>query len=144
MLFERITAYFRCGPKYRGFATSDPRSGVHLTEKGRAGAARLIDAIGHPTFEGKPIPVEAIGTDPRRPSQKKERSYNPAQVLEKCRSRLLFRRYKEGRREETDVVHLLGLIGLYDHSASPTATAAFRSLFYFLLDFTRRRVHLFS
>ena len=29
-------------PKYRGFATSDPRRGVFLTDKGRQGAARAF------------------------------------------------------------------------------------------------------
>src|SRR5437660_7065532 len=37
-------------PKYRGFATSDPRKGVFLTEKGRDAAARGMEAVGAPTF----------------------------------------------------------------------------------------------
>ncbi len=32
-------------PKYRGFATSDPRKGVFLTEKGREAANRVVDAF---------------------------------------------------------------------------------------------------
>src|SRR5207245_8248663 len=33
-------------PKYRGFATSDPRRGVFLTEKGREAAAKVLDTLG--------------------------------------------------------------------------------------------------
>src|SRR6266446_4747228 len=46
-------------PKYRGFATSDPRRGVFLTEKGREAAAKVLDALGAPTFEGKPVESNA-------------------------------------------------------------------------------------
>src|SRR6266545_7704558 len=48
-------------PKYRGFATSDPRRGVFLTQKGREAAAKIMEAVGAPTFEGKQVErVEAL------------------------------------------------------------------------------------
>ena len=115
-------------PKYRGFATSDPRKGVFLTERGRTEVARVIEAIGAPSFDGKAITTEAPEVDPRRPSRNRERTYNPAQALEERRSRLLFRRFKEGRLDDADVVHLLGLLGLYDHTPPVEVRREFKHL----------------
>lgn len=126
--FRTNRSLLQMRPKYRGFATSDPRKGVYLTEKGRTEVARLVETIGRPTFEGKIASVEAQGVDPRRPSKDKERTYNPVQVLEDRRSRLLFRRFKEGRLVETDVVHLLGLLGLYDHTPPMEVRREFKHL----------------
>jgi hypothetical protein len=115
-------------PKYRGLATSDPRRGVYLTEKGRSEVARVMATIGEPTFNGKPVPITVAGIDPRRPNRDKERSFNPAQVIEDRRTRLLYRWYREQRLGETDVVHLLGLLGLYDHTPPIEVRRAFKAL----------------
>jgi len=115
-------------PKYRGLATSDPRRGVYLTEKGRSEVARVLKAIGGPTFEGKAVPVEAAAIDPRRPNKNRERTFNPVQLLEDRRTRLLYRRFKEDRLGDTDVVHLLGLLGLYDHTPPVEVRKAFKQL----------------
>jgi hypothetical protein len=102
-------------PKYRGFATSDPRRGVFLTDKGRQGAAKVHEALGPPTFEGKVVAVDLVPEN-RLGSKGKERTRNPAQIISDCKSKLLFHRFKEGRFEETEIVHLLGLVSLYDHT----------------------------
>jgi hypothetical protein len=115
-------------PKYRGLATSDPRKGVFLTARGRHEAVHVNDALGSPTFDGKTAAADAPAIDPRRPSKNRERTYNAAQVLEERRSRLLFRHFKEGRLEEGDVVHLLGLLGLYDHTAPVEVRREFKHL----------------
>jgi len=126
--FRTNRSLLQMRPKYRGLATSDPRRGVFLTDKGRTEVARVIALIGEPTYEGKAVPVESIGIDPRRPNKHKERTYNPAQVLEEARTRLLFRRFKDGRLKEADVVHLLGLLRLYDHSPPIEIRRAFKQL----------------
>jgi len=126
--FRTNRSLLQMRPKYRGFAISDPRKGVYLTEKGRSEVERVIEAIGVPTFEGKPIEIQPNGIDPRRPAKNKERTFNPAQVIEERRSRLLFRRYKEGRFEETDIVHLLGLLGQYDHTPPSEVRREFKAL----------------
>ena len=114
--FRTNRSLLQMRPKYRGFATSDPRKGVHLTEKGCNEVARVVAAIGAPTFEGKAINVDETVIDPRRPNKQRARAFTPAQLIEERRSRLLFQRYQEGRLDDTEVVHLLGFLGLYDHT----------------------------
>src|SRR5207253_3978145 len=65
-------------PKYRGFATSDPRKGVFLTEKGRDAAGKVLDCVGCPTFQGKPIEIVAA-SDIRPTTRGKERTRSPSQ-----------------------------------------------------------------
>ena len=115
-------------PNNRGWGTADPRKGVFLNEKGREAAVKVLEAVGPPSFDGKAIPLEAPPTDSRRPAKGRERTYSPAKDLEERRSRLLFRWFKEGRLEEADVVHLLGLLGLYDHTRPVELRREFKRL----------------
>lgn len=114
-------------PKYRGFATSDPRRGVFLTEKGREAAAKVLDVIAPPTFDGNAVIVEVVPGS-RSVPKGKERTRNPALIISDCKSKLLYRRFKEGRFEETDIVHLLGLVSLYDHTPPSTIRKEVRQL----------------
>src|SRR5438128_7194941 len=103
-------------PKWRGYATSDPRKGVHLTEKGKNEVARVIDVIGVPTFNGRSVHVGPADVDPRTEHREKKRTYDPHDTVKKIRTGILFRRYRDQRNDETGVVHLLGLLELYDHT----------------------------
>lgn len=115
-------------PKYRGFATSNPRTGVHLTEKGKSAAEQVLEKVGPPTFNGEPVRLEAPEVDPRRPAKDRERTRSPAQTLSDIRSKILFRRYSEGRLDETEIVHFLGLVGMYDHTLPAEVRRAFVDL----------------
>lgn len=114
-------------PKYRGFATSDPRRGVFLTEKGKDAAAKVFTAIGPPTIGRKPLPGEIVPVS-HPPATRRQYTRNPAQIIASAKSKLLYRRYKEGTVAETDVVHLLGLLAMYDHSPPKEVKKAFRQL----------------
>ena len=115
-------------PKYRGFATSDPRKGVFLTDKGRNEVKKLIQALGGPTFEGKPIATEVFEIDPRRPNKGREKTRNPASEIEKAKSKLLYQLYRDGHLADADVVHFLGLVELYDHTRPIEIRKQFRQL----------------
>lgn len=115
-------------PKYRGFATSDPRKGVYLTDKGRDEVEKLIQVLGGPTFEGKPIETDVLEIDPRRPNKDREKTRNPAREIEKAKSKLLYRLYKDGHLADADVVHFLGLVELYDHTRPIEIRKQFRQL----------------
>lgn len=114
-------------PKYRGFATSDPRKGVYLTEKGKDAAEHVTIIFGSPSFEGKSV-EEVVKAAGLQVSKGKERNRNPVQIIAQSKQKLLFRRFKEGRFQETDVVHLLGLVGLYDHSPNSEIKKELRQL----------------
>jgi hypothetical protein len=114
-------------PKWRGLATSDPRRGVFLTEKGQQVVGRVLGVIGSPTLEGRPVPEDAMKDDVV-PTKRKERTRSPAQIVIDGRSKLLFRRFVEGRFDDTDVVHLLGLVSLYDHTPPAEVRKALRQL----------------
>ena len=115
-------------PNNRGWGTSDPRKGVFLNDKGREAAAKVLEAVGPPSFDGRTLPAEAPPTESRRPAKGRERTYSPSRELEERRSRLLFRWFKEGRLEEAGVVHLLGLLGLYDHTRPSELRREFKRL----------------
>lgn len=59
---------------------------------------------------------------------KERRTRNPEQIIADCRGKLLYRRYQEGRFDDADVVHLLGLVSLYDHTPPLEVRKAFRQL----------------
>jgi hypothetical protein len=126
--FRTNRSLLQMRPKYRGFATSDPREGVHLTEKGETEAIAVLTAIGPPSFEGKAAPASTMEIDPRRPNKDKEKSRNPAQIVQEMRNKILFRRFTDGKLAETDIVHLLGLVGLYDHTLPSQLRKAFSQL----------------
>lgn len=115
-------------PHYRGFATSDPRKGVHLTEKGETQAIAVLTAVGPPSFDGRVAPPQTMEIDPRRPNKDKEKSRNPAQTVQEIRSKILFRCFAEGKLAEAEIVHLLGLVGLYDHTLPKELRNAFSQL----------------
>ncbi len=112
-------------PNNRGWGTSDPRKGVFLNDKGREAAAKVLEAVGAPSFDGKVVPSDAPLSEPQRSAK---RTYSPSHDIEERGSRLLFRWFTEGRLEEADVVHLLGLLGLYDHTRPVELRREFKRL----------------
>lgn len=120
-------AILQMRPKYRGFATSDPRKGVYLTEKGYQEAARVREALGPPTLDG--TAVEGT-TDELQLSRKAKdrRTRNPERTITECKDKLLYRRYKEGRFDDAEIVHLLGLVSLHDHTPPSELRKALRQL----------------
>src|ERR1700686_1261925 len=126
--FRTNRSLLQMRPKYRGFATSDPREGVHLTEKGNAAAIAVLSVIGPPSLEGRAVAVSRPEIDPRRPSKNKDKSRNPAHIVQDIRSKILFHRFQEDKLPEAEIVHLLGLVGLYDHTPPGQLRKAFSQL----------------
>lgn len=107
-------AILQMRPKYRGFATSNPQKGVFLTDKGLQEVAKVIEALGSPSIEGQGLPGTSFKQE--LDARARGRTHDPGQTVADCKRKLLYRRYKEGRFEETEPVHLLGLVSLYDHT----------------------------
>jgi len=87
----------------------------------------VITAVGAPTLDGKKIDFADIDLSAARFSSK-GRSISPAEKVKKARTRILFRRFQEGRLPEMDVAHLLGLLDLYDHTDPKEVRREFRHL----------------
>ena len=113
-------------PKYRGLATSDPRRGVFLTQKGREAAKKVYEVIGAPRRAGAFVKHQAPALQPKDLARKHTR--DPREIIDSAKRKLLYRRYEEGAMAETDVVHLLGLLSLYDHTPPKEVKKAFRQL----------------
>jgi len=103
-------------PKYGNFAVSDRRKGVFLTEKGRREAHRVLDAVGPPTCNGNASAVRITKSDWLAEDERAGRTYSGGRDIAEHRQNLLFMRYSENRLDEAEVVHLLGFLGLYDHT----------------------------
>ena len=114
-------------PKYRGFATSDPRRGVYLTNKGREAAAQVFQILGAPVIAGKIVEHSNDALTPPDMSHR-QHTRDPRRILNDARQKLLYRRYKDAGVAEVDVVHLLGLLSLYDHTPPAEVKKAFRQL----------------
>jgi len=108
-------AILQMRPKYRGFATSDPHKGVFLTDKGRQEAGKVLESVGPPTLDKGTVEVpledRELGSEPMG-----DRTRDPRRIVADARAKLLYRRHKAGQFDETDVVHLLGLLSMYDHT----------------------------
>lgn len=114
-------------PKYRGFATSDPRRGVYLTNKGRDAAMLVYNALGGPVIGGAELELSPQSLDHADRSQG-QRTRDPRAIVNDAKQKLLYRRYQAGGLAEVDVVHLLGLLSLYDHTPPAEVKKAFRQL----------------
>jgi len=113
-------------PKYRGLATSDPRRGVFLTQKGREAAKKVYEVVGAPGLAG--ALVEHQSTALKRTELARKHTRDPREIIDSAKQKLLYRRYEEGALAEADVVHLLGLLSVYDHTPSKEVKRAFREL----------------
>lgn len=105
-------------PKYRNIASSASDKGVFLNQSGIAEAKALIDKIGPPFFEGetrspfqKPAIKAVRGTG-------KARSIHPEDLIKKLKNSQLYNLFAQSCFDEAEAIHLIGLLGVYDHTPS--------------------------
>jgi len=106
-------------PKYRNLATSLSAKGVFLNQNGIREAKSLIQRIGAPTFQGEDkleIPAESMRAERGRSSR--VRSVHPQDLLSAVRKSKLFSDYTKGDIDGAEAIHLIGLLGVYDHTPS--------------------------
>ncbi len=106
-------------PKYRNLATSLSAKGVFLNPNGIREAKSLIQRIGAPTFRGEnklEVPTESVRAERGRSSR--VRSIHPQDLLSAVRKSKLFSDYTKGDVDEAEAIHLIGLLGVYDHTPS--------------------------
>lgn len=102
-------------PKYRNLATSSPTKGVFLNQNGLTEAESLTEKLGPPLIGGKSVP-QAPAIKAERGNR--ARSVHPEDLLGVVRNSQLFKLYSESRFGEAEAIHLVGLLGVYDHTPS--------------------------
>lgn len=105
------------GPKYRNLLTGAAKKGYFLNSRGRAEAEGLIKLLGIPKLADKEIDVPLL----KEKSVPKEgidqpRTIHPENVVKEVRKSTLFKRFKENDFETPPLIHLLGLLKLYENA----------------------------
>lgn len=105
-------------PKYRNLASSASDKGVFLNQKGVEEARDLINRIGQPLFEGETRRPKTVMPIKAERGKGKARSVHPEDLLNRVHKSQLYGLYSESRFEEAQAIHLIGLLGVYDHTPS--------------------------
>lgn len=104
------------GPKYRNYLTGSAKNGYYLNEKGYEEATSLKKRLGLPEIEGKFNKIKERKELPKVERGQKDRTIHPEDVMSRVRNSTLYRLYSEGRFEEAPIIHLLGLLRLYENA----------------------------
>ena len=104
-------------PKYRNLATSATDKGVFLNPNGMREAQALIEQLGAPR-----IAEEAQQEQPtvliKAERGGRARSVHPEDLLAQVQKSQLFEIYSESRFDEAEAIHLIEMLGVYDHTPS--------------------------
>ena len=108
------------GPKYRNLLSGAAKKGFFLNNRGREEVESLIDkTLGVPKKMGrnvkkpklkKVVTVEGSVSQPR--------TIHPEDTINRVKNSTLFKLFQNGEFEDPPIVHLLGLLQLYDNAPS--------------------------
>lgn len=103
-------------PKWRNLATSVTGKGVFLNERGITEAKAILSKLGPPKLAG----ASGVETLPviKAERGKIQRTIHAEDLVKKLKSSRLFRLYTESKWQDAEAIDLLGLLGVYDHTAS--------------------------
>jgi len=115
-------------PKYRNFASSASDKGVFLNENGIKEAYALTKKFGGPKINNQEttLPPEFRHTSK---DHKRSRSIHPEDMVERIRNSTLYKLFKENNFLEAEAIHLIGLLGVYDHTPSKEKKRKLKELF---------------
>jgi len=105
-------------PKYRNLATSVSDKGVFLNENGIREAKTLAEKLGPPILEGESMTRAHESLIKAERGTGKARSVHPEDLVKTVHRSQLFKLYNESRLGEAEAIHLIGLLGVYDHTPS--------------------------
>ena len=104
-------------PKYRNLATSVTDKGVYLNSNGLREATALAARLGglsSAKHEGGEISPE----DLRAERGGRPRSIHSEDLIARLKKSRLYQLYASGKFTETEAIHLIGMLGAYDHTPS--------------------------
>jgi len=103
-------------PKWRNLATSVTGKGVFLNEQGIMEAKAILSKLGPPKL-GAASGVETLPVIKAERGEK-QRTIHAEDLVKKLKGSRLFRLYTESNWQDAEAIDLLGLLGVYDHTAS--------------------------
>lgn len=127
-------------PKYRNFASSASDKGVFLNENGVQEAYALIKKFGNPGFSNNKEYNPSIETKQVTKDNKRSRSIHPEDVIKRIKDSKLYRLYEENSFYESEAIHLIGLLGVYDHTPSKEKKRKLKELYDYALDFRDEKI----
>jgi len=105
------------GRKYRNMVTGSNKKGFFLNQKGRDEAEGLVKRIGMPSEAGKAIiSKDAESKNVSARGDKQARTKHPEDVMAEVKNSTLFRLYSENNFTKPPLIHLLGLLKLYENA----------------------------
>ncbi|OGU43028.1 MAG: hypothetical protein A2315_04200 [Ignavibacteria bacterium RIFOXYB2_FULL_35_12] len=105
-------------PKYRNLAYSASDKGVFLNENGLNEAKALVNKFGAPDFLGKKKLNAEYSYEESERGKGRARSVHPEDAIKKIKSSILFNLYRDGMLDTAEAIHLIGMLGVYDHTPS--------------------------
>ncbi len=105
-------------PKHRNLASSATAKGVFLNHNGIQEAKALIDRIGFPVYDGQPVASSVDVSIKVERGTGKARSVHSEDLLKTIHNSQLFNMFLQSRLHEAEAIHLIGLLGVYDHTPS--------------------------
>jgi len=104
-------------PKYRNLATSVTDKGVYLNSNGLREATALAAKLGGPS-SSRHDEKEISAEDTRAERGGRPRSIHSEDLITNLKKSRLFQLYAAGKFIETEAIHLIGMLGVYDHTPS--------------------------
>jgi len=105
------------GKKYRNLITGSNKRGFYLNKRGREEAEFLIKKLGVPKISGKKQKILKIDEKKQVDrGSKQARTVHPEDTIKELRNSTLFRLFKEGDFNKPPLIHLLGLLNLYENA----------------------------
>lgn len=111
--FRTNRSLLQMRPKYRNLAYSAADKGVFLNDNGLKEAKALINSLGAPTISDKEISFSRVER-----GRGKSWSVHPEDAIKKIKQSRIYNLFKEGMFESTEAIHLISLLGVYDHTPS--------------------------
>lgn len=133
--FRTNRSLLQMRPKYRNLAYSASDKGVFLNENGLKEAKALINSLGIPTVSGKEISYSKTERGKGR-----SRSVHPEDAIKKIKQSRIYGLYIEGLFDSSEAIHLIGLLGVYDHTPSKEKKRKLKELIDFAKEINNKEV----
>lgn len=129
-------------PKYRNLATSVTDEGVYLNSNGLREASALAVKLGGPSAE-KRGGGDITPDDLRAERGGRARTIHSEDQIARLKKSHLYQLYAAGKLDEAEVIDLIGMLGVYDHTPSVEKRAQLKLMIDSAADLTDKEIIAF-